>query len=102
MLAILGRCSASDTLFNSKSRIYYVLVEPIMSYGYQVWGPDVFVSQVTSSKPYTFWSNAEKVHISYLQTMAGVGECCIEVLMRDFHRRPIMHHWALLAANGGS
>jgi hypothetical protein len=64
-----------------------------MSYGCQVWGPDVFVSQVASSKSYPTWSNAEKVHISFLRTMAGVGECCIEVLMRDFHRRPFMHHW---------
>jgi hypothetical protein len=30
--------------------------------------------------------------------MAGVGDCCIEVLMRDFNRKPITHHWVLLAA----
>jgi hypothetical protein len=76
-----------------------VLVEPIMSYGCQVWGPEVFVSAVASTKSYSAWSNAEKVHLAYLRTMAGVGECCIEVLMRDFNRKPInADHWVLLAA----
>ena len=99
MHAVLGRCRQQCiTQFNFKCRIFDVLVEPILSYGCQVWGPDVFVSKVASTKPYTTWSNAEKVHISYLRTMAGVGECCIEVLMRDFQRTPIMHHWVLLAA----
>jgi hypothetical protein len=69
-----------------------------MSYGCQVWGPEVFVSTVASTKPYSEWSNAEKVHLAYLRTMAGVGECCIDVLMRDFNRKPTMHHWVLLAA----
>jgi hypothetical protein len=62
-------------------------------------GGQTWFSQAASRKPHTTWSNAEKVHISYLRrTTAGVGECCIEVLMRDFYRRPIMHHWVLLAA----
>jgi hypothetical protein len=97
--AVLGRCRQQCiTQFEFKCRIFDILVEPIMSYGCQVWGPDVFVSKVASDKPYTAWSDADKVHIYYLRTMAGVGECCIEVLMRDFNRRPIMHHWVLLAA----
>jgi hypothetical protein len=97
--AVLGRCRQQCiTQFDFKCRIFDILVEPIMSYGCQVWGPDVFVSKVASDKPYTAWSDAEKVHVSYLRTMAGVGKCCIEVLMRDFNRRPIMHHWVLLAA----
>jgi hypothetical protein len=50
-------------------------------------------------KTYSAWSNAAKVHLAYLGTMAGrVGECCIDVLMREFNRKPIMHHWVLLAA----
>jgi exonuclease III len=99
MHAVLGRCRQQNiTQFDFKCRIFDVLVEPIMSYACQVWGPDVFVSKVASGDLYSAWSDAEKVHISYLRTMAGVGDCCIEVLMRDFNRRPIMHHWVLLAA----
>ena len=92
--------AGNNALRNSTSNVGFsdVLVEPIMSYGCQVWGPDVFVSKVASADPYSTWSNAEKVHISYLRTMAGVGKCCIEVLLRDFNRKPIMHHWVLLAA----
>jgi hypothetical protein len=51
MHAILGRCRQQCiTQFWFKCGIFDVLVEPIMSYGCQVWGPDVFVSQVASSK----------------------------------------------------
>jgi Reverse transcriptase (RNA-dependent DNA polymerase) len=97
--AVLGRCRQQCiTQFDFKCRIFDILVEPIMSYGCQVWGPDVFVSKVASDKAYTAWSDAENVHVSYLRTMAGVGKCCIEVLMKDFNRVPIMHHWVLLAA----
>jgi hypothetical protein len=49
------------------------------------------------SHSYSAWSNAEKVHVSCLRTMAGVGDCCVEVLIRDFNHKPIMHHWVLLA-----
>jgi hypothetical protein len=63
-----------------------------------VWGPDIFASKVASDKPYTQWSTAEKIQVSYLRRMAGVGDGCIEVLMRDFARCPIMHHWVILAA----
>jgi hypothetical protein len=68
-----------------------------MSNGCQVWGPEVFVATVASKKPYSAWSNAEKVHLAYLRTMAGVGECCIEVLMRDLNRKHI--HYASLGAS---
>ena len=62
-----------------------------MSYGSQVWGPDVFHTKVASEKPYSQWSSAEKVHITHLRLMAGVGNGCLEVLMRDFNRCPISY-----------
>jgi hypothetical protein len=76
-----------------------------MSYGCQVWGlngAQKCLSQHFNSGldklPYSAWSNAEKVHLAHLRTIAGVGECCIDVLMRDFNRKPITHHWVPLAA----
>jgi hypothetical protein len=33
-----------------------------------------------------------------LRMMAGAGAGCVEVLLRDFSRRPVMHHWVILAA----
>ena len=99
MQVVLGRCrEQSITQFDLKCRIFDRLVEPVMSYGSQVWGPDVFASKVASEDLYSNWSSADKVHISYLRRMAGVGDSCIEVLLRDFNRTPVMHHWVLLAA----
>jgi hypothetical protein len=85
MHAVLGRCRQHRiTQFDFKCKKLARLVEPIMSYACQVWGPYVFVSKVASGDLYSAWSDAEKVHISYVHTMAGVGDFCIEVLMRDF------------------
>jgi exonuclease III len=100
MHAVLGRCRQQCiTQFDLKCRIFDRLVEPILSYGSQVWGPDIFASKVASDKIlYSNWSSAERVHICYLRRMAGIGDGCIEVLLRDFNRTPVMHHWVLLAA----
>jgi hypothetical protein len=99
MHAVLGRCrQQSITQFDFQCWILNVLVEPATSYGCQVWGPNVFVSNGALNKVTSSCSDAENVHISYLRSMAGVEKCCIEVLMQDFKRRPIMHHWVLLAA----
>jgi Reverse transcriptase (RNA-dependent DNA polymerase) len=99
MQVILGRCRQQCiTQFDMKCRIFDRLVEPVMSYGSQIWGPDVFDSKVTSDVAYSQWSAADKVHISYLRRMAGVGQVSVEVLMRDFNRAPVMHHWVVLAA----
>ena len=71
-----------------------------MSYGSQIWGPEIFYSQAASTRVtrYSQWSAADRVHISYLRLMAGAGNGCIEVLLRDFNRCPVMHHWVILAA----
>jgi hypothetical protein len=100
MHAILGRCRQQCiTQFNLNAGFLMFRLNPSCRMAARcMWGPEAFVSQVASNKSYTAWSKAEKVHISYLRTMAGVGECCIVVLMRDFHRRLVMHHWVLLAA----
>jgi hypothetical protein len=99
MQVILGRCRQQCiTQFDMKCRIFDRLVEPVMSYGSQIWGPAIFDSMVTSAKSYSQWSSADKVHVSYLRLMAGVGEGSVEVLLRDFNRCPIMHHWVILAA----
>jgi Reverse transcriptase (RNA-dependent DNA polymerase) len=101
MNAVLGRCrQLSITQFDLKCRIFDTLVEPVMSYGSQVWGPDVFMSQVASAEVtrYSQWSAADRVQISFLRIMAGAGNGCVEVLLRDFNRRPILHHWVILAA----
>jgi hypothetical protein len=42
--------------------------------------------------------DADKVHMHFLRMLTGVGKACIDVVLRDMHRAPIMHHWVVLAA----
>ena len=66
-----------------------------MSYGCHVWGPELFVRQLPSMPLDTA---ADKVHLSFLRAMTGVGIAASNtVLLRDLHRVPVMFHWVLLA-----
>ena len=86
---------AGLTQFDIKTRMFDVLVEPVMSYAAHVWGPSVFHKKLR--QPYG--TEAEKVHLSFLRVMTGVGKSAArDVLYRDLHRAPIMHHWVVLAA----
>jgi hypothetical protein len=100
MHALLSRLRAQHiTQYDMKCRLFDALVEPVLSYGSHVWGPEVFCEQLfkplndAQSRP-----EAEKTHLAYLRCMAGVGKStCIDVLMRDMHRLPIAYHWVVLA-----
>lgn len=86
---------AKLTQFDIKTRMFDVLVEPVMSYAAHVWGPSVFHKKLR--QPYN--TEAEKVHLSFLRVMTGVGKAAArDVLYRDLHRAPILHHWVILAA----
>ncbi len=67
-----------------------------MSYGCQIWGPYFLATAALQQTP---WSNAaDKVHLSFLRDMAGVGQgVSIEVMLRDFNRRPLANRWVKLA-----
>ena len=77
-----------------KLRLFDILVEPVLSYGCQVWGPEIFAGKLRN--PLNLPS--EKVHTNYLRIMAGVGSGADKVmLMREFGRYPVMWHWVALA-----
>jgi hypothetical protein len=79
-----------------KCRLFDALVEPVLSYASHVWGPELFSAGklAAASMP----SSADKVHTNFLRMMAGVGKVtCTDVLLRDFARHPVMHHWVVLA-----
>jgi hypothetical protein len=40
---------------------------------------------------------AEKVHLDYLRIMAGAGKRVKQLLLYDFARSPVSHHWVALA-----
>lgn len=96
MHALLTRLRRANlTQFEMKGRMFDVLVEPVMSYASHVWGPSVCHKLL--GRP--FATAAEQVHMSYLRVMTGVGKAAShDVLYRDLHRVPIMHHWIALAA----
>ena len=98
MRALQSACRQQHiTQFDMKCRLFDALVEPVLSYASHVWGPELFSSGTPLSKQHN--NGAEKVHISYLRMLAGVGKrTCTDVIMRDFCRRPVMHHWVVLAA----
>jgi hypothetical protein len=84
------------TQFDIKCRIFYALVEPVMSYGCQIWGAYMLATSQARQRP---WDNAaDKVQAAFLREMAGVGRgVSTAVLLRDFHRRPLAHQWLKLA-----
>lgn len=96
MHALLTRCRRSNlTQFDIKSRMFDVLVEPVLSYASHIWGPLLF-SQHLRARPYS--TQAEKVHTSFLRIMTGaIKGVSTDVLYRDMHRMPIMYHWVVLA-----
>jgi hypothetical protein len=78
-----------------KLRLFDVLVEPVLSYGCQVWGPWVFHGRLDN--PLSTASDA--VHTDFLRIMAGTGRRIKhQLLLWEYNRYPIMWHWVKLAA----
>jgi hypothetical protein len=78
MHAVLGRCrQQSITQFDVKCMIFDTLVEPVMSYGSQVRGPDIFVLQVAPTSQVASHTRqhcaANRVHTSFVRMMDAWG-----------------------------
>ena len=84
--------------FDMRCRMFDVLVEPVMSYASHIWGPDMFAPHIFQNGPPS--SDADQLHLQFLRWTARAGKRTdIEVLLREFHRAPMVHRWAVLAAN---
>jgi hypothetical protein len=97
--ALLGKCRSAgiqQTAF--KCRLFDVLVEPVLSYGCHVWGPDLCLQHI--GDPRSTRNNAlEAAHVFFLRHMAGVGNRVHRAsLLREFARHPTWLHWVTLAA----
>jgi hypothetical protein len=99
MHALLGRFRRQRiTQYDMKCRMFDIMVEPVMSYGAHVWGPELCHAGLLRR---TGWQTcaADKVHLAFLRFMTGTGKrASVQVLMRDLHRSPVLHHWVVLAA----
>lgn len=81
-----------------KCRLFDVLVEPVLSYGCHVWGPDLCMARFDNPMS-TVRNPLEAAHIFFLRHMAGVGSRVhLASLYREFARYPMWVHWAALAA----
>ena len=71
-------------------RMFNTLVEPVLSFGCQVWGPGTFCRL---GNPL-----GDMVHQVQL-VFSGVGSNTEKImLLREFNQQPLMHHWVVLAA----
>ena len=95
MHALLTRCRAHHIAQpDFKLRLFDIQVEPVLSYGCQVWGPEVVCQKLHDP----LGLPSEKVHLSFLRIMSGVGPSTDRhMLLREFGRYPIMWHWLVLA-----
>jgi hypothetical protein len=97
MHALLTKARRTSlTQFDIKCRAFDIMVESVLWYGWQVWGPQLFCTLLRSNP---FGTQAEKVHSAYACIMSGAGKgVALHVLHQDLHRLLIMFHWAILAA----
>jgi hypothetical protein len=95
MHAVMSMCRRKHlTQPDIRMRLFDSLVEPVLSYACQVWGPWLFHGRL--DKPLK--TACEQVHLDFIRCMSGVGkQCKQELMLHDFGRSPIMWHWVKLA-----
>jgi hypothetical protein len=81
-------------------RMFDQLVEPVLSYGCHVWGPDIFHTQLQIDTIFNRHRNpAEAVHIDFLRLIGGLPPSSpLWILFWEFNRLPMHFHWISLCA----
>ena len=71
--------------------LFDVFVRPVMSYGVEVWGPQLIVSALSGKAP----DACEKVHLGFLRQLLGVRDtCCALTVQAETGRLPLASGWA--------
>ena len=98
MRGLQARCRVLHiTQLAFKCRLFDTLVEPILSYGSHVWGPYIVSKRKLWQQPCTVMTTADKLHITYLRHLSGVGKhASVDVILMDFERLPVWVHWVVL------
>jgi hypothetical protein len=79
-------------------RLFHVLVEPVLSYGCQVWAPDVF-TQFDLDPAKLLHNPQEEVLVDFLRILAGLPKSAKKwVLLREFGTGPLHARWMKLCA----
>jgi hypothetical protein len=79
-------------------RMFDQLVEPVLCYGCQVWGPDIFSAHLDFEHILQRDKNpVEAVHIDFLRLIGGLPTSSpLWILFLEFGRVPIHFHWISL------
>jgi hypothetical protein len=78
-------------------RLFQVLVEPVLSYGCQVWAPDLFPKYLAPGA--TLKAAPEGVQLDFLRILSGLPRSVHSwTLLREFACRPLHSHWLALCA----
>ena len=68
--------------FDLRCRMFDVLVEPVLSYGSQIWGPDMFAEYLFRGTGST-WCHTDQTHFMFLGITSGAPKTgCRETLLR--------------------
>jgi hypothetical protein len=95
LLTRLKAAGISQSAFST--RLFGVLVEPVLSYGCQVWGPDLFAKGLDHGV--TLDNPLEQVQVDFLRIISGVPKAAHRwALLREFGARPLHLHWLRLCA----
>jgi len=81
-------------------RIFDQLVKPVLSYGCQIWGPDVFCDHLDDHSILSRRKNPlEGVHIDFLRLLGGLPPSSpLWILFNEFQRTPLHFQWIKLCA----
>ena len=98
MHALLTRLKAAGiSQWAFSKRLFGVLVEPVLSYGCQVWGPDMLGKGLDRNA--TLSNAQERVQVDFMRIISGVPNAAHRwSLLREFGANPLHVHWLKLCA----
>jgi len=81
-------------------RLYDALVDPVLSYGCQVWGPAVCAELLTHERAVDRKHNpAEGVHVDFLRSACSLPDSSHKwTVLAEYGRHPLLVRWLALAA----
>ena len=81
-------------------RMFDQLVRPVLSYGCQIWGPDVIYNRLDIDHVLSRKKNPlEAVHIDFMRYLGGLPKSSpLWILYNEFQRTPLHFHWLALCA----
>jgi hypothetical protein len=80
-----------------KLRLFKVLVEPILSYGCQIWGPDLCTKHWGYNR--ALHNTLERVQLNFMRIVSDLPKTADSwVVLKEHGAYPLQHHWIVLCA----